>query len=108
MPDIQNDNQAYERAHQRVEELRGFYMHLLVYLAVNLGLFFIDMMSGGASWFFWPLIGWGIFVLIHGAVVVLGGSLFGKQWEERKIRQLMNKDRERPGGPPRPRQPLTP
>ncbi|MCY1079300.1 hypothetical protein [Archangium lansingense] len=42
MPDIRNDNQAYERAHKRVEDLRGSYMHLLVYLSMSLGLFFID------------------------------------------------------------------
>jgi hypothetical protein len=108
MPDIDNDKQAYERAHKRVEELRGFYIHLLVYLVMNLGLFVIDLLTPGGPWFFWPLVGWGIGLLIHGVTVLLGGSLLGERWEERKIRQLMNKDRERSGGPPRPPQPLAP
>lgn len=108
MPDIRNDNQAYERAHKRVGEIRDFYMHLLSYLAINIGLFAIDMLTGGGTWFFWPLIGWGVVVLLHGMTVLLGGSLFIERWEERKVRQLMNRDRERPGGPPRPPQPLAP
>ncbi|WP_052518266.1 2TM domain-containing protein [Archangium violaceum] len=108
MPDIKNDNPSYERAHKRVEELRGFYMHLLVYLAVSLGLFLLDQLSPGEPWFFWPVISWGIFVLIHGATVLLDGSFLGERWEERKTRQLMERDRERSGGPPRPPQPLAP
>jgi hypothetical protein len=112
MPDIDNDKQSYERAHKRVEELRGFYMHLMTYVAISIGLFFIDRMSPGGPWFFWPVIGWGIFMVLHGATVVMGGSFLGQEWEERKVRQLMNRerarDRERPGGPPRPPQPLAP
>ncbi len=108
MPDITNDNQAYERAHKRVEELRGFYMHLLMYVAVSLGLFFIDLLSPGGPWFFWPVIGWGIFVVVHGVSLLMEGTLLGDRWEERKIRQFMARDRERQGGPPRPPQPLAP
>ncbi|EPX59677.1 hypothetical protein D187_002421 [Cystobacter fuscus DSM 2262] len=108
MPDISNDNQAYDRARKRVEDLRGFYMHVLSYLSVNLGLFILDMMTPGGPWFFWPLVGWGILVLLHGATVLMNGSLFDERWEERKIRQFMERDRERLRGPPRPPRPLIP
>lgn len=108
MPDIRNDNQAYARAHKRVEALRGFYMHLLVYLSVCLGLFLLDMLTPSGRWFFWPAIGWGMFVLVHGVSLLMEGSLLGERWEQRKIRQFMEKDRDRSGGPPRPPQPLAP
>ena len=31
MPDDRREDRAYERAHKRVEDLRGFYVHLVVY-----------------------------------------------------------------------------
>ena len=84
---------SYQRVKTRVEELKGFYAHLTVYLLVNLGLFVIDFASGSGWWFYWPLVGWGVAVAIH-AVFVFGieGPL-GRGWEERKIRQLMEQDR---------------
>lgn len=83
-----NDEQRYKEAKERVEALKGFYAHLAVYLAVNLGLFFLSMATGG-TWFVWPLFGWGIGLLSHAvAVFVIGGRL-GSGWEERKIREYM-------------------
>ena len=51
------DEQArYEKAKKRVEELKGFYSHLGVYLLVNTALFLINIVtSRDHFWFFWPL-----------------------------------------------------
>lgn len=84
---------AYERAHARVEELRGFYVHVMIYLVVNTGLFLIDLVSGSGWWFFWPMLGWGIGLGAHAVAVYAGGSRLGPEWEERKIRQLLERDR---------------
>lgn len=91
------DEQAgYQRAKQRVEEIKGFYQHLLVYVLVNVFLFVLNILtSPGSLWFFWPLLGWGIGIVAHAATVFACGGLLGKEWEERKIKQLMDK------GPPR-------
>ncbi len=92
----QQEDRAYKRAKERVEALRGFYIHLLVYLTVNLGLFAINMLSSPHSlWFYWPLIGWGIGLAVHGMVVFAGGP-FGPAWEERKIHELMDEERRHP------------
>jgi hypothetical protein len=106
MPEERHDNQAYERARKRVQELRDFYSHLGIFLALNLGLFLINMLvTPGRRWFLWPLILWGCAVLFHGMAVFFGGP-FGQRWEERKTRQLMERERSRWG--PRPPQPGTP
>jgi len=43
----------YQKAKERVTELRGFYGHFRVYVIVNLGLFLINMtMSPENLWFF--------------------------------------------------------
>lgn len=89
---------AFEQSHEyksarcQVRRLRGFYAHLAVYLAVNAGLLVINLFSAPERiWATWPLAGWGLAVVIHGASVFLGGRLFGREWEERKIREIMGK-----------------
>ena len=82
----------YKAARCQVRRLRGFYAHLSVYLAVKAGLLVINLLSSpGRLWVVWPLAGWGIAVVIHGASVLLGGRLLGADWEARKIREIMQK-----------------
>ena len=82
----------YKAARCQVRRLRGFYAHLSVYLAVNAGLLVINLFSApGRLGVVWPLAGWGIAVVIHGASVLLGGRLLGAEWEARKIREIMQK-----------------
>ena len=82
----------YRAARCQVRRLRGFYAHLAVYLAVNAGLLIVNLFSApGRLWGVWPLAGWGVGVVIHGAGVFLGGRLSGAAWEERKIREIMEK-----------------
>jgi len=90
---MDNDSKAYERAKRRVDILKSFYIHLLVYVGVISMLVVIDFLDGENWWFYWPLFGWGIAVAIHGAVVFFAGGSIASDWEERKIRELMERDR---------------
>ncbi|MDR1525860.1 MAG: 2TM domain-containing protein [Tannerella sp.] len=88
----QSNNKLRERAERRVDELRGFYSHLLTYCLVNAGLFLINYLSSSHYWwFFWPLFGWGIGLLCHGFSIYRRG-LWGEAWRERKIAELMEKE----------------
>ena len=81
---------SYEEAKERAQELRGFYLHLLVYVLINAFLVAVNLLaSWGHWWFYWPLLGWSVGVVVHGAWVYRGRGLWGKTWEERKIRELM-------------------
>ncbi len=92
---MDQDQQRYQRARKRVQDLKGFYTHATVYILVNIGLFVINVLTGGGWWFYWPLIGWGIGLGIHAlAVFGLGGRFLGQDWEERKTRELMDKDHQ--------------
>lgn len=91
--DVDRERAAYERARKRVEDIRGYYIHLMIYAVVNAGLFLIDALTGGGWWFYWPLLGWGIGVGAHTVSMIASSSRFGPRWEERKIRELMQKDR---------------
>lgn len=80
----------YRAALCRVRQLRGFYTHLSVYLAVNAGLLVINLISSpGRLWVVWALAGWGIAILIHGARVFLGGRWLDADWERRKVEEYL-------------------
>ncbi|MBA7709967.1 hypothetical protein ES703_118894 [subsurface metagenome] len=90
------EQSSYEKARKLVEEIKGFYVHLLVYITVNAGLFLINLVSSpGDWWFYWPLLGWGIGLLAHGVAVFGLRGFLGSEWEERKIRQIMEKEEGR-------------
>ena len=83
---------TYEQALKQARELRGFYNHAGVYVLVNLFLFLVDWLSGPEEWwFYWPLIGWGIGLTVHGLNTFIGMRGFGVDWEERKARELMER-----------------
>lgn len=82
------DEQKYKQAKKHVQKLKGFYIHLWVFIVVNLGLIFINFfVSGGPIWFIYPLFGWGIGVMGHGFSLFN----FSQDWEKRQIEKYMNK-----------------
>jgi hypothetical protein len=88
------DDPLLQRARKRAEELQGFYIHLLVYLTVNGGLFAINALTRGDQggwWFYWPLAGWGIGIAIH-ALTTFGG-LFSEDWKDHKAEELYRRAR---------------
>jgi phosphate/sulfate permease len=78
------EEEIYQRARKRVEEKKGFFSHLAVYVVVNAVLVLIwAFTSRGYPWFVWPLGGWGIGLVFH----FLGVFLFSKEtnWERNEI-----------------------
>ena len=83
----------YQRAKKRVEELRGFYVHLGVYVLVNLFLFLLNIITTPDNlWFYWVLVPWGIAIVGHALSVFGFGRKLGADWEEKKIREIMDKE----------------
>ncbi len=80
---------AYQKAKKRVEAKIGFYIHLAVYICVNILLIIINLSTSTQYfWFKWPLIGWGIGVFIHalGVFVFSGGSAIKEQMIEKEMK----------------------
>jgi hypothetical protein len=81
------------RAKKRVGAIKGFYIHLFVFVVVMIGLFVLNLAlkywAHSPWWVQWPLLGWGIAVGAHGLAVFGQASKRVADWEERKIRQLM-------------------
>lgn len=100
---------AYERARKRVNDIKGFYGHLAIYIIVNAivlftnGRFLFTIIgerafedSVFADWVDWNTYGtpilWGFALAIHGISVYGKNPILGKKWEERQIEKYMNKD----------------
>jgi hypothetical protein len=87
------NSEAYERGKKSVEAKVGFYIHLAVYVGVNLLLIIVNLTrSPHYLWFKWPLFGWGIGIFFHGlSVFVFSGERF-KAVKARMIEREMKKD----------------
>ena len=100
----------YNRAKKKVDDIKGFYNHLTVYILVNvvllvintpLVIFFSDLSSERTpeeflDWLDWNIIltpvVWGIGLFIHYIAVFGVTPRFVKKWEKRKIEQYLNED----------------
>ncbi|MFV8375568.1 2TM domain-containing protein [Flavobacterium sp. LB1P71] len=95
---MENNNQngeRYYKAKKRVEEIKGFYGNLVAYIVVNIGLLAINLLTSPKHlWFYWPMLGWGIGVVFHGMKVFNYMPFIGKDWEEKKIKEFMDKEKE--------------
>lgn len=97
---IQED-ENFKAAQKRVKDIKGFYIHLIVYLFVNFALFFMGnnftrLKEHGVELSnFYTALFWGIGLAAHWAGVFGPGLFLGNKWEEKKIKEIMDKDRER-------------
>ena len=55
-----DEQERHARARRRVGEIRGFYMHLAVYIIFNVFFFILSMVTDpGVLWSFWVAFFWG-------------------------------------------------
>ncbi len=79
-----SEEEIYRKARERVEEKKGFYIHFIIYILVNIMLIIIWVATGaGFPWFIFPLGGWGIGILFHFLVIFVFSRQTG--WERRQV-----------------------
>jgi hypothetical protein len=94
------DKIKYIEAQKKVKKIKGFYTHLAIYLVVNLMIIIVNVqnLKEGESYFklenFFTAFFWGIGLLSHGLSTFLPNWILGTNWEERKIKELMGKDKK--------------
>ena len=83
-------NKKYIAAKKRVRALRKFYIHLFIFLVVNIGLLFKLIMlekDESLNFFVWIvlniMITWSIGIFVHAWNVFNGKILFSKAYEDR-------------------------
>ena len=87
------ENSKYVKAVERVEKLKEFYQNLASYCVIIPFLIFINLrFSPQFYWFWFPAFGWGIGLFFHFLEVNNYNIFLGRNWEERKIKELMDKE----------------
>lgn len=82
----------YQRAKKRVEALKGFYVHITIYLIMIPVFIYLNFRSTGFPWAIFPIVGWGFGVMGHAMEVFNYNPFLGKDWEERKMKEFMDKE----------------
>ncbi len=86
------DDKLYKKAKERVEKLKGFYGNLLAYCIVIPFLVVLNINTTSFPWVIFPILGWGFGVAAHGMEAFGYNPLWGKGWEERRIKKYMEDD----------------
>ena len=93
------DEIKYQEALKRVKKIKGFYTHAIVYVFVNIMIVFLNVknLDPGETYFqfknFMTAFFRGIGLLAHGLSVFVPNWIMGQNWEERKIKEFMEKEK---------------
>ena len=94
------ENISYQAAQKRVKDIKGFYIHLVVYIFINAAIFAVSTQDEGFInglsnlYNYSTIFFWGIGLFAHWASVFGPNFIFGKKWEEKKIKELMEQDKK--------------
>ncbi|SHH40233.1 2TM domain-containing protein [Winogradskyella jejuensis] len=99
----QESHLKLQRAKRKIERLKGFYRHLMIFTIINLVIIWLRVNDNLDSWDsfiteLWSLhtlstfIVWGAILCVHAFSVFLLPNLLGYDWEERKIEQFMQEE----------------
>ena len=93
------DQLKYDQALKRVKRIKSFYTHFVVYIVINIALIISNYQQLEPNESFFSLrifstpLFWGVGLLAHGLSVFMPTMLLGKDWEEKKINELMEKQK---------------
>jgi 2TM domain-containing protein len=82
-------------AWRKVKSLRLLYSHLSIFVFGNVTLLLIDQATPGEAWFYKILVGWGLLVGLPAAYTYELLPWSTRDWEQRKVRELMDEQRQR-------------
>lgn len=85
----------YDAARKRVEEIKAFYSHLIVYIVVIGALAIINIVTQLGDpyknfWFLYPLGFWGFGLFWHSIGTFVFTRKGPRSWENRKIKEVMD------------------
>jgi hypothetical protein len=86
------EEKRYLKAKERVEQIKGFYGNLISYCLVIPFLWWLNYRTTDFLWAIFPTFGWGIGLFFHGMEAFGYNPFLGRRWEEKKIKQLMEKE----------------
>ncbi len=94
------DEKLMKKAKKRVEEKKGFYGHLSTYIAMAIFFMVMNFVTwDGEFWFFFPLLPWGVGLLIH-YFSVFGlpfNQILSSDWEDKELAKEIQRLQQKKG-----------
>jgi len=87
-----------EKAKKKVKAKKDFYQHMMIFACCNVFLLALNLLTSPTKlWFHFTFLGWGVFLLFHyvEAFGVPGFDILNKEWEERELKEELNKNKKR-------------
>ncbi|HIF9273291.1 TPA: 2TM domain-containing protein [Photobacterium damselae] len=76
----------------QVQEIKSFYQNLLSYVCVIAMLFAINLWTDPSYiWAWWPAMGWGVGIVIHGINAFKVFNLFSPEWERKQVEKRLGR-----------------
>jgi hypothetical protein len=69
----------------RLQRKSKWLSHVSTWAIVNAFLLAVNLLTGGAWWFYWPLMAWGIFVAMHTARVVMADDRRDRERAKKRL-----------------------
>jgi hypothetical protein len=73
------------RARKEYEAIRGFYVHVMVFVPVMLLLVVLDVLGGSGMWVQWVGLGWGLGLAFHAYAAFVLKPREMARWEQAQI-----------------------
>ena len=95
--------EMYDYARKRSIQKKRLFQHFVVFLVGAVLLIIINVVIGyqeeykplGYNWFVWAILIWSFFFLVHLLNVLVINSFMGKEWEQRQLERLVQKQKEK-------------
>lgn len=95
--------EMYDYARNRTLQKKRLFQHFVVFLVGAVLLIIINVVIGyreeykplGYNWFVWAILIWSFFFFVHLLNVLVINSFMGKEWEQRQLERLVQKQKER-------------
>jgi hypothetical protein len=94
---------AYEQARKRVEARMGFFVHLGVFVIINVVFLIV------VGWdFLWATVFWGLGLALQGWAVFFANSARVRNWKEQQVAKELARQQGAPAAAAQPTQPMPP
>ncbi len=93
--------EQFEYARRRMKQKKGVLQHFTYYLVGSIIILIVNPVLGYGDqffikdWYFWVLLIWGAFFLLHVFNVFIMNKFMDKEWEDKQLERLKAKQEDR-------------
>lgn len=97
------ERELYENARKRTVQKKRLFQHFIIFLVGAVLLIVLNVVIGykenfmplGYNWFVWAILLWAFIFLIHLLNVFVTNKFMGKEWQDRQMTKLVEKQKKK-------------